>query len=242
MLAWVKNTPILDGTAKGNLSFVDRYVTCSKKPDIEELVSRQEHSHSRTCQKRNKKQCRFNFPIPPMQETCILEPLGSETNDEDRKRHKSNWEKVKKVLGDMKMGKKIEFSDFLKDLGLNLEDYILAVRSSLSSTRLYIKRQVHEIRVNNYNKFLLSCWRANMDIQIVLDPYSCAMYIVTYISKSQRGMSNLLYPAAKEAREDNLEIRKQVKSIGHKFLTHVEVSAKEAVYFILQLPLKHSSL
>ena len=72
-----------------------------------------------------------------------------------------------------------------------------------------------------------------MDIQIVLDPYTCAMYIVTYISKSQRGMSNLLYLAAKEAREGNTEIRKQVRSIGHKFLTHVEVSA--------QLPLKKSS-
>ena len=42
MLAWVKNTPILDGTVKRRsdlISFVDRYVTCSKDPDIEELVS-----------------------------------------------------------------------------------------------------------------------------------------------------------------------------------------------------------
>lgn len=80
-----------------------------------------------------------------------------------------------------------------------------------------------------------------MDIQIIFDPYSCAMYRVTYIAKSQRGMSNLLYLAAKEAREGNLEIRKQVRSICHKFLTHVEVSAQEAVYFILQLPLKNAS-
>ena len=47
--------------------------------------------------------------------------------------------------------------------------------------------------------------------------------------------------AAKEAREGNLDIRQQVKAIEHKFLTHVEVSAQEAVYFILQLPLRKSS-
>ena len=241
MLAWVKKTPVLDGSAKGTsdfISFVDRYVTCRKDPDIEDLVLRQEHSHSRTCQKRNKKGCRFNFPIPPMPETCIL---GSDTKEEDRSRHKSNWENIKKVLAEMKMGKKMEFINFLKDLEITLEDYIMAVRSSLSSTRLFIRRQVDEIRINNYNKILLRCWRANMDIQSVLDPYSCAMYIITYISKAQKGMSNLLYQAAKEAREGNLEIRKQVKTIGHKFLTHVEVSAQESVYFILQLPLKHSS-
>ena len=89
MLAWVKNTPFLDETAKGKsnlISFVDQYITCSKDPDIEELVSYQEHCHSRTCQKKNKKECRFNFPIPPMPETCILEPLGSETNAEDKKK------------------------------------------------------------------------------------------------------------------------------------------------------------
>ena len=78
-------------------------------------------------------------------------------------------------------------------------------------------------------------------IQIVLDPYSCALYIITYISKAQKGMSKLLYQVAKEAREGDLELRKQVKTIKHKFLTHVEVSAQEAVYFILQLPLKHCS-
>ena len=88
-----------------------------------------------------------------MPATCILEPQGSETNDEDRKRHKSNWEKIKKVLGDMKTDKKMEFSDFLKDLSLSPEDYILAVRSSLSSTRLYIKRLVHEISVTTTTSF-----------------------------------------------------------------------------------------
>ena len=46
--------------------------------------------------------------------------------------------------------------------------------------------------MNNYNPACLSAWRANMDIQFVVDVYACAVYMVTYISKVQKGMSELL--------------------------------------------------
>jgi len=52
----------------------------------------------------------------------------------------------------------------------------------------------------------LKAWKANIDIQFVLDPYACAMYIVSYISKSQRGMSNLMHAAAKEAKNGNFDM------------------------------------
>jgi len=38
----------------------------------------------------------------------------------------------------------------------------------------------------------LTAWRANMDIQFVLDVYACAMHIVSYISKAQKGISENL--------------------------------------------------
>ena len=52
-------------------------------------------------------------------------------------------------------------------------------------------------------KTVLLWWKANRDKQFISDPYDCAVYIVSYISKSQRGMSALLNAAAKEARDDN---------------------------------------
>ena len=55
-------------------------------------------------------------------------------------------------------------------------------------------------------------------------------------------MSNLLYHAVKEGKECNSDIRKQVCSVGHKLFNHVEISAQEAVYFIVQMPLKQSSI
>ena len=53
-----------------------------------------------------------------------------------------------------------------------------------------------------------------MDIQYVLDVYACAVYIANYISKGQKGMSELLRQACTEARQGNNTIKQQVcKSI-----------------------------
>ena len=117
------------------------------------------------------------------------------------------------------------FQDYLNNvLKLSLEDYINCIRNSLRGPRVFLKRKPSDIRVNAYNSALLQAWAANIDIQFVLDPYACAMYIVSYISKSQRGMSDLLNRAAKEAREGNLDIR-QVRHIENHFLNSVEVGA-----------------
>ena len=75
-------------------------------------------------------------------------------------------------------------------------------------------------------KNLSSAWKANHDIQFVLDPYACAVYITASISKSQKGMSTLLYNACKEARQGNESLRKQVRFMGNKFLNATEISAQ----------------
>lgn len=70
---------------------------------------------------------------------------------------------------------------------------------------------------------------------------ACAVYIANYISKSQRGMSDLLCQACVEARKQNSTIKQRVRDIGSKFLNNVEISAQEAVYIILQLPMRKAS-
>ena len=79
-----------------------------------------------------------------------------------------------------------------------------------------------------------------MDLQYVLDAYSCAMY-VSYIAKSQCGISNLLYDVCNQARKCGLDIRGQVKEIGNCFLNNVEVAIQEAIFYILQIPLRMAS-
>lgn len=45
----------------------------------------------------------------------------------------------------------------------------------------------------------------------------------------------------KEGKQGNTNIKQHVRLIGNKFVNNVEVSAQEAVYILLQLPLKSSS-
>ena len=80
-----------------------------------------------------------------------------------------------------------------------------------------------------------------MDIQYMLDAYACAMYIVSYISKAQKGMSELLREAVAEAKEGSTNIKQQVRDIRNKFLNSVEICAQEAVYIVLQLAMRKAS-
>ena len=102
-----------------------------------------------------------------------------------------------------------------------------------------LKRKPNECNVNNYNPHVLRAWQANMDIQYVLNGYACVMYIASYIMKTDRAMGELLKRVANETRTEDLKT--QLKKVGSAFLTHREVSAQEAVYRILPLPMKRMS-
>ena len=120
-----------------------------------------------------------------MRSTKILYPLEENTSPILVKSSKELWKKIKNTLNDLKEGKDILFD-------VSERQYILAIRSSLNCPTIFLKRSPNELRINNYNPTCLLAWRANMDIQYVLDVYACAMYVVSYISKAQKGMSELL--------------------------------------------------
>ena len=244
MLIWLEDAPVFGADKDEDVSsFIDKIITC-RKPDgdttLLNLVNRQMHRHSHTCRKKGKSVCRFNYPQPPMRSTQIVHPLES-VSEGDVNILKDLWKNIKKELNDLKEGVDITFEQLLENLGVSEERYILAMRSSLNCPTVFLKRMPNELRVNNYNPACLAAWRANMDIQYVLDVYACAMYIVSYISKAQKGMSELLWKACAEAKEGNSTIKQQVQDIGNKFLNSVEISAQEAVYIILQLPMRKSS-
>ena len=246
MLIWLENAPTFGVDFDCDIvSFIDKIITCEKpidNPELLTLVNRQVHRHSHTCRKKSKSVCRFNYPQPPMRSTNILYPLDTvDMDDNELNQHKDTWKFIKKRLNDMKEGDDITFDQLLVSLELTEQNYLLAVRSSLKAPTIFLRRKPNELRVNNNNPACLSAWRANMDIQFVLDVYACAMYIVSYISKAQKGMSDLLRTACEEARKGNSSIKQQVRDIGNKFLNNVEISAQEAVYIVLQLPMRKSS-
>ena len=141
----------------------------------------------------------------------------------------------------MKYGEDITFENFLNNIQLSEESNIHAIRWNIKRNTLFLKRTPSEIMINSYNTKLLKAWQANIDIQYVLDPYACATYILSYITKGQRGMSRLIEKASEEAKLGNKDITNRIRHIGNKFLNAVEVSAQEAVYLVLQMPFRRSS-
>lgn len=238
MVVWIENAPkYQENDEKEILDFVDHYLKCEKNED-DDLTELQVHKHSQTCKKGGKDVCRFGFPLPPLEKSMILEPL-----DADVDKYRKMYDKIQKKLNDMsKNGCDLSYKELLDSvLEISEEDYIKCIRSSLRGPKVFLKRKPCDMRVNSYNSVVLDAWKANIDMQFILDPYACAMYIVSYISKSQRGMSDLLNRAAKEAREGNLDLKRQVRHIGNHFLNSVEVGAQEAAYLVLQMPLTKAS-
>ena len=46
-----------------------------------------------------------------------------------------------------------------------------------------------------------------MDLQFITDPYSCIMYITSYMTKSERAMSELLKKVADDNRDDDMKTK-----------------------------------
>ena len=238
MLAWIQGSPKYGENEDTEvLEYVDRVATCSADvpDDFKDIVNFQRHRHSRTCRKAGKPICRFGIPFPPMRKTTIIQPY----NGDDRSVYEGYYSAVQEHLNTLE--RDISFDDFLKELDLNEDEYIKAVQTSIKTEKVFLKRAPIENRINPYMKYLLSVWKANHDVQYVLDAYACAMYIVSYINKSAKGMSTLMTEACKEARQGNKSLKESVRHIGNKFLNAVEVSAQEAAYLILQLNMSSKS-
>ena len=252
MLVWIKNAPLLNTSSKEDIiDFIERNITC-KRPEekdgsneehntLAELVKFQLHRHSHTRKKGNSRKCCFNIPLPPMKETQILEPIDPEDDTVDIVELRKSWQKIQNFLDGLDLGSRMTFGEFLQKLNISEAQYILGIRSSLKQPTVFLRWTPWEIRVNAYNKHIILAWRAHMDIQYVMDVYACAKYVASYITKSQRGISELLRKASEEARTGNQDIPQQLRMVSNKFLNSVELSAQEAVYICLQLPMKKSS-
>lgn len=80
-----------------------------------------------------------------------------------------------------------------------------------------------------------------MDIQYVTDPYGVAVYVAAYMMKSNAKMSTLLKKARKEIDYGYYTVREKLSRLAHTFQNFIEVSAQEAVYTILSMPVSRCS-
>ena len=60
--------------------------------------------------------------------------------------------------------------------------------------------------------------------------HKCISYICSYFSKDENESSEAIRNAAKEARENNLDLRASLRKVGAAFLSSREVSAQISHY------------
>ncbi len=267
-LFWVENAPQVDRDDDDEVvAFVDRYVTCEIPPEdeteIHEIVSSvQQHSkrHAKTCRKKGTT-CRFNFPRPPSENTFItrsqqVDKNEKTTNEEQcgsKDKKEDNCKQMSKELAESIMKKVREcllngdavydsVKSMFASIGINQEIFECAYNKMTKKTSVVLKRKPSDVWVNQYNKDLLRCWNANMDIQFVVDAYSCIVYIISYISKAEREMGLLLSNAQKEAqKQGNMDAKHALRKLGSVFLHNREVSAQESIYRLTNMKLKEGS-
>jgi len=115
--------------------------------------------------------------------TEILKPLLCDNNE--LKVHTDNFNHIKLFLASIKPTEEpLTMEDFLLALQLDYDTYILAIRSSLKTATTFIRHSPSEIMVNNYNPACLQAWRANQDIQFILDVYACMHTLVICCQRS----------------------------------------------------------
>ena len=245
MLVWLENAPTYDPdypeSKREVCDFIDEFVTCSSKDLSPELLSLQKHKHSHTCYKKlGQNHCRFNIPYFPMDKTTILEPLS-------RKYSTKKIAKLKRIHKTIQKAKekeeslKMTFKQFLMSMNMSYKTYILAIRSSIRKPQVFLKRDPCDMFISPFSKKMIKLMRSNQNLQFVLDAYGAACYVIDYINKSDRGMSNLMRDVLNELRKGNTSLQTSLRKISNTFHNNSELSVQEACYNILQLQMSRSS-
>ena len=112
-----------------------------------------------------------------------------------------------------------------------MDQYINGVHIGISHPKFFHKRNPCDIRINNYMHNCLHIWRANYDTQLSLSPHAIIGYILSYVTKGQKGMNFMMECACEDAKHGNMDLKESLHHIGNVFLNGVETSQEELHFF-----------
>jgi len=210
-LLWVSDAPEFDKDSDREVcEFIDRYQTCCIPDDDEELknlvLNIQKHSHSKSCRMKDGSS-RFSFPKTPCERTIVARGPSSKPIE---------FAEEVGLVGATEIMKKVQLvletylkndpenipalSVILERLAVTREMYEWVVFAIVGKdrTKLCLKSMTQEMMINVYSPAVLKYWKANMDIQFVLDAYACVIYIMSYMLKGEKDLSDLLTDVAEE--------------------------------------------
>ena len=75
--------------------------------------------------------------------------------------------------------------ELLKKTGVSSDMYLCGLKICSTGNSVVMKRKPSESWINTYNSNVIRVWKANMDLQYILDLYACVMYIDAYTLNSK---------------------------------------------------------
>jgi hypothetical protein len=115
-----------------------------------------------------------------MDTTRILIPMSS-----DDSRHAGYKKKASKMRKYLEIKTYDTIKAFWEDHNVkNLEEYLNIISASISGPSVMIERQITELWTNNFHPWTANVLNSHMDLQFILDEYSCAIYVVEYDNKT----------------------------------------------------------
>jgi hypothetical protein len=106
--------------------------------------------------------------------------------------------------------------------------YALSICSK--GTKVVLKRELHDIFINNYNAHWMVAWDGNMDIQPCFDYFSVITYMTDYVCKAETKTTELLKDVKKAKKRENASTRDLMYALAQAYLTSREMGESEAYY------------
>ena len=108
--------------------------------------------------------------------------------------------------------------------------------------RAKIVTKTNDSRVNNHQRLQLQDWRANCDIQLIIDHHACVEYMTKYAAKGE-SKPPVLKQVISSLNHQNTANRtgKVIKKIMIRTLGERDFSAQETMHHLLSVKLYSSS-
>ena len=195
ILLWLDNAPKdLLNNKDDVIAMIDELVSVSEL-EASGFIKLLTHKHTFTCYKNmdpNKKDnCRFGAPFMPTKKTITLMPMkdtDSNYSEEMFKKYKEHYKLIRYNLENVDYN---DFDHFYAHNNIESDDhYYNIIRAGIKRPKLFYRRTLSQKWINPFNPFVFHHLKFNMDFQIIQDEYACAAYVVEYVNKHNRGISN----------------------------------------------------
>ncbi|XP_042150314.1 uncharacterized protein LOC120844489 [Ixodes scapularis] len=184
----------------------------------------QVHQHTHTCYKHNTTRCRFNAPFMPVDECMVVMPFPTVDNEAQKKKIESLRNKYEAMHQALETTNYDSMEQFWEHHGVaDKAEYISVLRAGTPCATIMLPRSVQQKGM-------------------ILDTYACAAYMVEYVNKANRGMSNLNRAVQEIVKEKGgMAYSQALRHLGVKMFNAIELSAQEAAWCLLNQDMSEAS-